>query len=239
MGLSLLFYLMLHALWDLRPSAPVGSGAAAAGVPLATLAAVVVLPAVMEVVGRGLTPGKRLLRLHVTTLDGSRPGLAALLVRGGIRAVDMLPIPYGLGGASVLLSPLRQRLGDRLAATVVVHEPRRVPAPPRPTAPDEVRGFALSQWPVERLSDDDLAAARRFLGRSLQLPWTTRQALGVQTSQLLAARLGLPSPPPLHPEVFIHSVVSAAEESRGRRGMGLAKPFRAQSAPRPSNPGHL
>jgi uncharacterized RDD family membrane protein YckC/RNA polymerase subunit RPABC4/transcription elongation factor Spt4 len=67
----------------------------------------------------GASPGKLILRLRVVREDGGRPSLWAALVRGGFRFVDGLF--FGIPAASAMgSSPLRQRIGDRFAHTVVV-----------------------------------------------------------------------------------------------------------------------
>jgi uncharacterized RDD family membrane protein YckC len=66
------------------------------------------------------TIGKMLFGLRVVSLDGSRPSPGALFARNALRLVDvtMLAVPMVL----VLLTPLRQRIGDIAARTVVVVE---------------------------------------------------------------------------------------------------------------------
>lgn len=68
----------------------------------------------------GATVGKWLAGLHVTDLHGRTPHPVAVLVRDLMRVIDWLPFLYVVGGIAALSSPLRQRLGDRLAGTVVV-----------------------------------------------------------------------------------------------------------------------
>lgn len=77
---------------------------------------------------RGQTLGKRALGLRVIDIDGLRLGLGQVVVRNLLRAVDLLPGLYGVGGAACLLSPLGQRLGDIAAGTLVVRT-RRTRAP--------------------------------------------------------------------------------------------------------------
>lgn len=68
----------------------------------------------------GATIGKWRFRLLVTDLRGRRPSLWAILARNLLRLIDSLPTLYLVGGVAALTSPLRQRLGDRLAHTLVV-----------------------------------------------------------------------------------------------------------------------
>lgn len=77
---------------------------------------------------RGQTIGKRLLRLRVMDATGLRLRFSQVMMRNLLRAVDVLPAFYLLGGATCLLSRRGQRLGDLAAGTVVVRLPdERVP----------------------------------------------------------------------------------------------------------------
>jgi uncharacterized RDD family membrane protein YckC len=68
----------------------------------------------------GATVGKWAFRLRVTDLAGRLPGFRSAALRNLVRLVDYLPVCYVVGGGVALLSPLRQRLGDHLAQTVVI-----------------------------------------------------------------------------------------------------------------------
>lgn len=74
---------------------------------------------VLEAVMSG-TLGKMLLGMRITTLDGSRIGWGASIVRNLLRVIDGLPIAYILGAILIWTSPYKQRLGDRVAHTIVV-----------------------------------------------------------------------------------------------------------------------
>ncbi|WP_436923180.1 RDD family protein [Halosimplex amylolyticum] len=68
----------------------------------------------------GRTVGKLLFGLVVVRTDGSAIGYREAFVRTALRAVDSLPSLYLLGFGSMLASDRRQRIGDRVAGTVVV-----------------------------------------------------------------------------------------------------------------------
>lgn len=67
----------------------------------------------------GWTLGKLALGLEVVREDGSPCGLIPSLIRNIFRLVDWLPVCYVLGAFFMWTSPLKQRLGDRLAHTIV------------------------------------------------------------------------------------------------------------------------
>jgi uncharacterized RDD family membrane protein YckC len=68
----------------------------------------------------GATIGKGLAGLRVTDLEGRRVGPQAAILRNLARLLDVLPFSYLLGGILTLATRRHQRLGDRLARTIVV-----------------------------------------------------------------------------------------------------------------------
>lgn len=70
----------------------------------------------------GRTPGKRALRLRVVDARGLPISVYQSLARNITRVLDFLPAFYGVGGIAVLLDPLRRRLGDLVADTLVIRE---------------------------------------------------------------------------------------------------------------------
>src|SRR5437660_10741190 len=68
----------------------------------------------------GATVGKRLAGIRVTDLEGRRIGWQAAILRNLGRLLDALPFLYLLGGILTLTSRQHQRLGDRLAGTLVL-----------------------------------------------------------------------------------------------------------------------
>jgi len=68
----------------------------------------------------GATLGKMLLRLRVVKTDGTPISWSESVIRNLLRIIDGLPFAYIVGAILIWNSPLRQRLGDRVAKTVVV-----------------------------------------------------------------------------------------------------------------------
>ena len=81
-------------------------------------------PILCEGLFNGQTPGKRVMELRVVAADGAPVGWVAVVVRNLMRTVDMLPFGYATGLVCGLFDPHGRRLGDMVARTVVVHEPR-------------------------------------------------------------------------------------------------------------------
>ncbi len=80
------------------------------------------LPAWFETFWNGQTPGKRAFNLAVLNDDGTPVRWPAALTRNLLRAVDFLPIAYGIGLVAMLMNRDFKRLGDIAAGTVVVYQ---------------------------------------------------------------------------------------------------------------------
>ena len=68
----------------------------------------------------GTSPGKHVMGLQVRSTTGDPVSLGRSLVRNLLRVVDWLPGAYLLGMLSIVFSRRDQRIGDRLAGTIVV-----------------------------------------------------------------------------------------------------------------------
>ena len=79
---------------------------------------------ILEWFWRGQTFGKRLLRLRVVDAHGLRLQFNQVVIRNLLRAVDMLPMLYLVGGTAAVLTRRAQRLGDLAANPVVVRNPK-------------------------------------------------------------------------------------------------------------------
>jgi len=70
----------------------------------------------------GQTVGKRALSLRVVDARGLPISLHQSLVRNVVRVVDFLPAFYAFAAIATLIDPLRRRLGDLVADTLVIRE---------------------------------------------------------------------------------------------------------------------
>ena len=127
-----------------------------------------------EVRFRGLTIGKRMLRLRVVQENGTRVQSWQSLVRNIVRVVDALPFGYLLGASAMFLDGKSRRVGDLLAGTVVIHEV--VHEPPR-----AVRVLARSE---SSLSTDAGAVSR------IRVRLTPREATLLTEFVAVAERIG-------------------------------------------------
>jgi len=165
----------------------------------------------------GQTPGKRLLRLRVLREGGRPADTGAIVVRNLMRAIDFLPLGYGVGLLAMFVDRYHRRLGDLTAGTIVVHEgalltldqvlrPVVVLVPPR--APDAPATPLVPN--VERLTAEDVALLVEFFQRRLELDLDSRLELAAQLAMMIRQSLGLP-PADGHPERFLEHVLREHE----------------------------
>ena len=74
----------------------------------------------------GQTPGKKIMKIKVNTVDGSAPTFSNFLIRWMFRLVD-ISLTYGICGIlCIVIGEKGQRVGDILAKTTVVKTKRKV-----------------------------------------------------------------------------------------------------------------
>jgi uncharacterized RDD family membrane protein YckC len=118
------FFLTAVELLDLSPETSMAFDPKLPGLVGLGLAFTFVYPFAMEW-GLGWTIGKKILGIRVTELDGSRLSLRGALARNLLRLFEATPLFLLVGGTVMMLTRRRQRLGDLLGKTLVIHDPRR------------------------------------------------------------------------------------------------------------------
>jgi len=177
-----------------------------------------------ETFWNGQTPGKRLLRIRVLSMDGQPIGGLQAVVRNVLRAVDAMPVflvqlpTYQLGLLTTAMNNRYQRLGDLAAGTMVVVE--------EPSYRYGVIRF--KELEVLLLAEKIPAhfTANRSLGLALSsyvlrrggLPWSRRYEIARHLAEPLQARFALPAE--TNPDLLLcavyHRVFFAAETAEQR-----------------------
>lgn len=155
-------------------------------------------PVAFEVYRQGRTPGKQVMGIRVVNDDGTPVGWGAAMVRNLLRAVDFLPLFYGVGLTSMLMNRDFKRLGDLAAGTRVVYGetvlmaaavPAATPqAFPLPLRLEEQRAVIAYAERLPRLTDEraeELADILTPLVRRTGRPATERL---VQTANWLLGK---------------------------------------------------
>lgn len=78
-------------------------------------------PVLYEVLRDGMTPGKKALNIQVLQSNGTAVDWGSSLIRNLLRTVDILPLFYGVGLFSILITDKNQRIGDFAADTIVTY----------------------------------------------------------------------------------------------------------------------
>lgn len=159
-----------------------------------------------ETLASGRTPGKRAAGIRVVRTGGGPVGFLSSAVRNLVRIVDFLPVFYGVGLVTVVVSAKNQRLGDMAAGTVVVREKtelskkRKGPVPSPAPAP--------SALDVSAVTTDELVTIRRFLDRRWDLQPEPRTRLAQDLADRIAPKVA-GADPIYDPERFLEQVASA------------------------------
>ncbi len=166
--------------------------------------------AVFEALWAGQTPGKRRMRLRVIKTNGRPITPAESVARNLLRLVDSLPSLYGVGIVTVMLTPHRQRLGDLVAGTVVVHEESSAAEPPKwLDAP--VSGGADGG----PLTGEELRLVEAFLERADGMLPEARTRLAGEIAARLGARLAVRPEDVGDPEAWLAGLARRARERAG------------------------
>jgi uncharacterized RDD family membrane protein YckC len=135
------------------------------------------------------TLGKRAVGLRVTDVNGHRIGWQAAIVRNLARLLDVLPFGYLLGGILTLATRQHQRLGDRLAGTVVVSA-AAVIDPPLPSDVPRRRAMGVAAATLLLLA---FCAGFAYFGRPpLVIEGARNTSSGIFSDGVSSYRLGSP-----------------------------------------------
>ncbi|HET9363453.1 MAG TPA: RDD family protein, partial [Candidatus Angelobacter sp.] len=161
--------------------------------------------AVFEAIWKGQTPGKRWAGIRVIKDSGRPINAFEAITRNLIRAIDFIPICYGVGVLTMLLNSKNRRLGDYVAGTIVVHETSDRESSlffNTPTRTD----FTLHQAAGLTLQEAELIET--FLARRLEIPPEVRRFNAQRITEMISARLNIPpeSRPPDN-EIFLELMV--------------------------------
>jgi hypothetical protein len=142
----------------------------------------------------GRTPGKLLAALRVVRADGAPARLPDFLLRNLLRAVDFLPLFFGIGVVVMVVDPRMRRIGDLVAGTVVIAEDRANvlgQVAVRPPVSEEER----QQMPAGVvLRPDELHAIEAYLRRRARLSPERAEELARYLGPALSERTGVVAP---------------------------------------------
>lgn len=199
-------------------------GETAVGVILAILTPLVLFTyaPLCEVLYGGRTVGKMALGLRVVTVDGAPVGARQAAIRGVFVFVDLWLPPGGSTGlVSMLVGRRSQRVGDRVAGTLVMRERSSFgsPLPMTISAPPGWEPYAAA-LDVTLLRSDQAALVRQLLLRVPELGEEARWETTRRLANHVANQIRHQPPPYLGAEAFLVAVMAAVQ----RRSAALGGP---------------
>jgi uncharacterized RDD family membrane protein YckC len=184
---------------------------------IVTFLAVFGYPAAAETVSKGRTVGKAALGLRVVTVEGAPVRFRHAAIRSALQLVDFVLVPVGvIATLSALPSPLDQRLGDRIAGTMVIRD-RSGAREAAPVAFPPLPGFEsyVAALDVTGLTAGQYEVLRSYLTRVDSLTTSARAALAEQLSAAVEAATRQRRAPSVHPEHHLASVAAAYQRRHG------------------------
>lgn len=208
-ALGLLFIVSLLLISAIGPN----GDAAIIMLSVDVFAIVLVVPAAVETLWNGRSPGKALMGVRVVTTDGGPIAFRHAIVRSLLQIIEL---PTGIAMLAALGNRRSQRVGDLLAGTFVIR-----------VRNDGNTAGAIAFYPpagceqfvtmldVSRLSSQQFALIRRLLLRVDQLNATSRYDLAVRLAVPINERVTPAPPPQMGPELYLVCVASAFQIRNG------------------------
>lgn len=187
--------------------------AAVIGTVIWAFVVVLVLPAVLEVVGAGRTPGKAALGIRVVSDDGGPETTLAAVIRSVLQIVDVYA---ALGVVPMLLTRRSRRFGDLVAGTFVLDERvESASAIPIAFLPPPGAEAWVHAADVARVTASQYQVMRSLLLRVGELTPVAREALAVEIADRVRERV-TPEPWPwFTAELYVNCVASAYQLRHG------------------------
>jgi uncharacterized RDD family membrane protein YckC len=164
--------------------------------------------AFFEIIWKGQTPGKRIVRIRVIKESGRPINAYEAIGRNLVRVIDLVPGMYAVGITCMMLNRYSQRLGDYVAGTVVVHDTRAPVVQPSWT----VEGDA-SNPDVAQLTSGDLVLIETYLQRRLDLEPEVRDRTAHQIASRIVAKTGATRAPGQHVDDFLGEVARRVRDT--------------------------
>jgi uncharacterized RDD family membrane protein YckC len=163
--------------------------------------------AIFEAIWNGQTPGKRLMNLRVIEESGRPITVYEAVARNLLRMIDSIPVFYGVGIISALLSAKSKRLGDYVAGTVVVHE--KAPLLDAGLRWDSAASAGAARFDASRLTPEEFQLVEAFLLRRKELAEAVRREAAQKILQRLSPRLDLTAQDKQEPEKLLETLALA------------------------------
>lgn len=158
-------------------------------------------PLVLETLMEGQTVGKRILKIKVVKIDGTRATFYQYFIRWVCNAVDIFMSMGGLGLTSIILSSKSQRIGDLAADTAVISIKEDIRL--KETLFEEITtNHEIVYREVVRLTDQEINEIKEIYQTGYRRKnYRIIQALAAKLENLLGIKAQV------HPEDFISQII--------------------------------
>ncbi|MDJ0555229.1 MAG: RDD family protein [Microcoleaceae cyanobacterium MO_207.B10] len=148
---------------------------------------------ICETIWQGQTPGKRYVKIRVIRDDGRPIRLQQATLRALFRPVDDTLF---IGMLLIVFSKKEKRLGDWVAGTIVIQEPKAVAdiISTSETAKD-LANYLLQEANISELLPEDFAVIRDYIQRSKSMTKQAKIELGEKLASEIKAIIGLKQTP--------------------------------------------
>lgn len=162
---------------------------------------------VLEWIGQGATPGKKVARIRIVMVDGTPITFLSALYRNLVRPADFLPGFYLLGFLCMFTNERSQRLGDLVAGTMVVAEKStKLAFHPAPHHVG-IHQYESTVGDLRKMTVDDYYALKRVCDRAPWLPEETISWTVQEVWRPIAERNGIQDIRGVHPIYQMQAVV--------------------------------
>jgi uncharacterized RDD family membrane protein YckC len=145
-----------------------------------------------EIAWSGQTPGKRLAGIRVIKESGRPISAYEAIGRNVLRAIDFLPVLYGVGLVAMMLNRHSRRIGDFVAGTIVVYD--RHAAGFEPAWPEPAGGTAANAS-LMRVTAEELRLIETYLQRRSDLDPMVRDEMAGQIASRIRQTTGITPEP--------------------------------------------
>lgn len=179
---------------------------------------VVLVPALVETLTRGLSVGRLAVGLRIVRDDGGPTSARYALGRALVGVFEVF-LTLGMVAAGVsFMSDRGKRLGDMLVGTYAMRTRGGRTALPPISMPFGLAGWAATA-DVRRLPDGLALTSRLFLARAQSLSFDARYRLGSQLAEQMRDYVAPPPPERTHPETFIAAVLATRRDREYASGL--------------------
>src|SRR5580692_3591312 len=166
--------------------------------------------AIFEILWKGQTPGKKFTGIRVIKESGRPINAFEAVGRNMMRAVDGLPLIYGVGLVCMMCNRQSRRLGDFVAGTVVVHE--KATEEVRPSWNTATEFSSTAPGPAHATAVE-LVLIVTYLSRRFELDPEVRLRTAIQIADRIKAKTGLESQPRQHVDDFLEEAARRIRNS--------------------------